>query len=71
LKQLDCFVWEGGFFEEGSSIILGNNARLVKVLGVAGVGQNYFMMGLKDSGRALEGEMTLRRMVVSIEPSHF
>jgi hypothetical protein len=28
-------------------------------------------MGLKDSGRALEGEMTLQRMVVSIEPSHF
>ena len=65
------FVWEAGFFEEGSSIILRNNARLVKVLGVAGVGHNYFMMGLKDSGRALEGEMTLRRMVVSIEPSHF
>jgi len=70
-KQLDCFVWEGGFFEEGSSIILGNNVRLAKVLGVVGVGQNYFMMGLKDSGRALEGEMTLWRMVVSIEPSHF
>jgi hypothetical protein len=29
------------------------------------------MMGLKDSGRALEGEMTLWRMVISIEPSHF
>jgi hypothetical protein len=29
------------------------------------------MMGLKDSGRALEAEMTLQRMVVSIEPSHF
>jgi len=70
-KQLDCFVWEGGSFEEGSSIILGNNARLVKVMGVVGVGQNHFMMGLKDSGRALEGEMTLRRMVVSIELSHF
>jgi len=62
---------KGGFFEEGSSIILRNNARLVKVLGVAGVGHNYFMMGLKDSGRALEGKMTLWRMVVSIEPSHF
>jgi hypothetical protein len=70
-KQLDCFVWEGGFFEEGSSIILGNNARLAKVMGVNGVGWNYFMMGLNDSGRPLEGEMTLRRMVVSIEPSHF
>jgi len=70
-KQLDCFVWEGGFFEEGSSVILGNNARLAKFLGVVGVGRNYFMMGLKDSGKALEGEMTLRRMVVSIAPSHF
>src|SRR5882724_7107531 len=69
-KQLDCFVWEGGFFEEGSSVILGNNARLAKVLGVVGVGRNYYMMGLKDSGKALEGEMTLRRMVVSIAPSH-
>ncbi len=70
-KRLDCFVWEGGFFEEGSSVILGNNARLAKVLGVVGVGQNYFMMGLKDSGKALEGEMTLQRMVVSFAPSHF
>jgi hypothetical protein len=70
-KQLDCFVWEGGFFEEGSSVILGNNVRLAKVMGVVGVGWNYFMMGLKDSGRTLEGEMTLQRMVVSIEPSHF
>ena len=69
-EQLDCFVWEGGFFEEGSSIILRNNARLVKVMGVVGVGRDYFMMGLKDSGRALEGEMTLWRMIVSIEPSH-
>ena len=70
-KRLDCFVWEGGFFEEGSSVILGSDARLAKVMGVVGVGRNYFMMGLKDSGRALEGEVTLRRMVVSIEPSHF
>jgi hypothetical protein len=70
-KRLDCFVWEGGFFEEGSSVILGSDARLAKVMGVVGVGRNYFMMGLKDSGRALEGELTLRRMVVSIEPSHF
>ena len=53
LKRLDCFVWEGGFFEEGSSIILGSDARLAKVMGVVGVGQNYFMIGLKDSGRAL------------------
>jgi len=70
-KQLDHFIWEGGFFEEGSFVILRNNARLVKVLGVAGVGHNYFMMGLKDSGRALESEVALLRMVVSIEPSHF
>ena len=55
-KQLDYFVWESGFFEEGSSVIFGNNTRLEKVLGVIGVGQNYFMMGLKDSGRALYNE---------------
>jgi hypothetical protein len=32
---------EGGFFEEGSSVILGNNVRLAKVMGVVGVGDGF------------------------------
>jgi hypothetical protein len=35
-KWLDFFVWEGGFFEEGSSIILGSDVRLAKSWGLLG-----------------------------------
>jgi hypothetical protein len=46
-------------FEEGLTVFFGNGMRAGKVLGVCGVGKNYFMMGIKDFGRVLEGEMLI------------
>jgi len=70
-KHRDCFVWEGGIFEEGSMVFLGKGMRAGRVLGVCGVGKNYFMMGIKDLGRVSEGEVLIRRMVVSFRPTNF
>jgi hypothetical protein len=70
-KHPDCFVWEGGIFEEGLTVFFGNGMRAGKVLGVCGVGKNYFMMGIKDLGTVLEGEVLIRRMVVSFPPTDF
>ena len=70
-KHPDCFVWEGGIFEEGSTVFFGRGMRAGKVLGVCGVGKNYFMMGIKDLGRVSEGEVFIQRMVVSFPPTDF
>jgi len=70
-KHPDCFVWEGGIFEEGSMVFFGRGMRAGKVLGVCGVRKNYFMMGIKDLGRVSEDEVLIRRMVVSFPPTDF
>ena len=70
-KHADCFVWEGGIFEEGLTVFFGRGMRAGKVLGVCGVGKNYFMMGIKDLGRVSEGEVFIRRIVVSFPPTDF
>jgi hypothetical protein len=70
-KHPDCFVWEGGIFEEGSTVSFGRGMRAGKVLGVCGVGKNYFMMGIKDLGMVSEGGVLIRRMVVSFPPTDF
>jgi len=70
-KHPDCFVWEGGIFEEGSTVFFGKGMRAGKVLGVCGVGKNYFMMGINDLGMVSEGEVLIRRMVVSFPPTDF
>src|SRR6266436_1398963 len=67
----DYFVWEYGHFEEGSIILLGGSSRLVKVLGVCRVGRNYFKMRLEELGGILEGEVAIRRMIVSFSPTMF
>ena len=33
-KQLGCFVWEKGHFEDGEQVIFGTSGRLEHVLGV-------------------------------------
>ena len=67
----DYFIWEYGHFEEGSIVLLGGSSRLVKVLGVCGVGRNYFKMRLEELGGILEGEVAIRRMIVSFSPTMF
>jgi hypothetical protein len=70
-KHPDCLLWEGGIFEEGSMVFFGRDMRAGKVLGVCGVGKNYFMMGIKDLGRVSEGKLLIRMMVVSFPPTDF
>jgi len=64
----DYFVWESGYFEEGSVMFLGGSSCLVKILRVCGVGQNFFKMSVKELGDVLEGETTVQRMIVSFAP---
>ncbi len=68
---LDYFVWESGYFEEGSIVFLGGSSRLVKILRVCGVGRNFFKMSVKELGDVLEGETTVQRMIVSFAPTIF
>jgi len=65
----DYFVWESGYFEEGSVVFLGGSSRLVKILRVCGVGWNFFKMSVKELGEVLEGETTVQRMIVSFAPT--
>ena len=43
----------------------------MKVLGVCGVGRNYFKMRLEELGDILEGEVVIHRMIVSFSPTMF
>jgi len=65
----DYFVWESGYFEEGSVVFLGGGSHLVKILRVCGVGQNFFKMSVKELGDVLEGETTVQQMIVSFAPT--
>jgi len=55
----DYFIWESGYFEEGSVVFLGGSSHLEKILRVCGVGWNFFKMSVKELGDALEGETTI------------
>src|SRR6266436_5214525 len=67
--HLDYFIWESGYFEEGSVVLLGGSSHLVKILRVYGVGQNFFKMSVKELGDALKGETTTQRMIISFAPT--
>jgi hypothetical protein len=68
-KRLDTFVWTGGIFEKGSFVVLGKSGRIGTVKGICGIGRNYVMRAFEESGQRLEGEIRIRRMVVSTIPS--
>jgi len=65
----DYFIWESGYFEEGSVVLLGGGSHLVKILKVCGVGWNFFKMSVKKLGDALEGETTIWQMIISFAPT--
>ena len=53
-KHSDCFIWQNGYFEEGSHIVLGITYGKVKIAGSYGVGRNYIMMRLVEVGRVVD-----------------
>ena len=65
----DCNVWQSGYFEEGSHVVLGKTYRNAKIIGSYGVGKNYVMMKLEEVGRFPEDQMAIQRMVVLTCPS--
>jgi hypothetical protein len=52
-KQLGCFIWEEGHFEEGSQVIFGSSGRLGRVIGVCKVGKNYAMFKVEEMSDVL------------------
>ena len=50
-KHPDCYVWQSGFFEAGSHVVLGTTYRKARIVGPDGVGRNYMMMKLEEVGR--------------------
>jgi hypothetical protein len=68
-RKPDCFIWEAGFFEKGSQVILGGSGRRATVAGLCGLGKNFIMMRIVETGGYLEGEVRICRMVVSARPS--
>ena len=67
-NHLDCFVWEGGFFEEGSFVILGDSGRVGTVKGICGFRWNFTMREFKEYGKSLD-EVPIHHMVVSACPT--
>ena len=51
-KHPDCYVWQSGFFEAGSHVVLGMTYRKAKIVGPDGVGRNYMMMKFEEVGRS-------------------
>ena len=71
-KHPNCYVWQSGFFEAGSHVVLGTTYRKVKIVGPYRVGRNYIMMKLEEVRRVPEDWIAIQRMVVSSCPSsHF
>src|SRR6202451_580767 len=68
-KQPNCFVWEEGYFEKGLQVIFGTSGRLGRILGVCGVGRNFFMLRVKGLGGSLDGEVAIQIMVVLFPPT--
>ena len=68
-KHPDCYVWQSGFFEAGSHVVLGMTYRKAKIVGPDGVGRNYIMMKLEEVGRVPKDQIAIQRMVVLTHPS--
>jgi hypothetical protein len=68
-KHPDCYVWQSGFFEAGSHVVLGTTYRKAKIVGPDGVGRNYMMVKLEEVGRIPKDRIAIQRMVVSTRPS--
>jgi hypothetical protein len=69
-KRAGYFIWESGYFREGSVVELGSSGRLAEVLEVGGVGKNYYMMKLKDLESLEVGNTATRGLVVSCRPTN-
>ena len=52
-------------------VLFGGSSRLVKVLGICGVGRNYFKMRVEELGDILEGEVAVHQMIVSFALTMF
>jgi hypothetical protein len=70
-KQPGCFVWEGGYFEEGERVIFGTSGRIGRILRVCKVGKNYVMFKVEDLSSVSEGDVKMRGMVASALPIGF
>ena len=71
-KHPNYYVWQCGFFEAGSHVVLDMTYRKVKIVRPYGVGRNYITMKLEEVGRVSEDQIAIQRMVVSTHPpSHF
>ena len=68
-KHPDCYVWQSGFFEAGSHVVLGTTYRKAKIVGPDRVGRNYIMMKLEEVGKVPKDQIAIQRMVVSTCPS--
>ena len=58
-KQPGCFVWEGGYFEEGERVIFGTSGRIGHILRVCEVGKNYVMFKVEDLSSVSEGDVKM------------
>jgi hypothetical protein len=67
-KRAGYFVWESGYFREGSLVRLGASGRIAEVFEVGGVGRNFFMMRLREVGNLGAGKVTTQGLVVSFDP---
>ena len=68
-KHPDCYVWQSGFFEAESHVVLGMTYRKAKIVGPDGVGRNHMMMKLEEVGKVPEDRIAIQRMVVLTHPS--
>ena len=62
-------MWQSGFFEAGSHVVLGTTYRKAKIVGPDGVGRNYMMMKLEEVGKVPKDRVAIQRMVVLTRPS--
>lgn len=67
-KRAGYFVWESGYFKEGSLVRLGASGRIAEVFEVGGVGRNFFMMRLREVGNPWSGKVTAQGLIVSFNP---
>jgi hypothetical protein len=67
-QRAGYFVWESGFFKEGSLVRLGASGRIAEVFEVGGVGRNYFMMRLREVGNPWAGKVAAQGLIVSFNP---
>ena len=63
-------MWQSGFLEEGSHVVLGTTYRKAKTVGLYGMGRNYIMIKLEDIGRVPEDQIAIQIMVVSSSLSY-